>query len=211
MGYELARALLRADHEVFIIERSRERCDAIREELGSLVIVGSGCDEAVLKDAGVSRAEVFIAVTGSDPDNLAACQMAQHRFNVPRTISLISNAGNESLFRDLGVDVCINSTDIILSRIEEELPRNTLVHIMSVKGSNREVVSIRVPPDAAVVGRALEDISVPADSVISCIMRRDGALLAPDGDTVLQSEDEVVIITTVEEEEALREALTWVE
>ena len=211
VGYGLAKALIRSDHEVFIIESSPERCNAIREELGSLVVAGSGCDEAVLREAGASRAEVFIAVTGSDPDNLAACQMAQHRFNVPRTISLISNAGNEPLFRELGVDVCINSTDIMLSRIEEELPRNPIVHMMSIKGSNREVVSIRIPPDATAIGKTLRDISVPADSMISCIMKRDGALLAPSGDTILQSEDEVVIITTVEEEEALMEALTWVE
>ena len=210
VGYGLAKALLRGDHEVFIIEGSQERCDVIREELGSLVIAGSGCDEAVLKEAGTSRAEVFIAVTGSDPDNLAACQMAKHRFNVARTISLVSNAGNEPLFRELGVDVCINSTDIILSRIEEELPRNPLVHMMGIKGSNREVVSIRIPPDATVVGRYLGDITVPADSMISCIMKKDGTLLAPDTNAVLQPEDEVVVITTVEEEEALREVLTWV-
>ena len=211
VGYGLAKALIRSDHEVFIIEISPERCNAIREELGSLVIAGSGCDEAVLREAGASRAEVFIAVTGSDPDNLAACQMAQHRFNVPRTISLISNAGNEPLFRELGVDVCINSTDIILSRIEEELPGNPIVHMMSIKGSNREVVSIRIPPEATAIGRTLRDISVPADSMVSCIVKRDGTLLAPSGDTILQSEDEVVIITTAEEEEALMEALTWVE
>lgn len=211
VGYELAKTLLRGDHEVSIIESSQERCDAVNEELGSLVLAGRGSDEAVLKEAGASRAEVFIAVTGSDPDNLAACQMARHRFRVPRTISLVSNAGNEPLFRELGIDVCISSTDVILSRIEEELPRNPLVHIMGIKGSNREVVSIRIPPDAEVIGKSLGEVSVPPDSVISCILKRDGTLHAPDADIVLQSEDELVIITTLEQEEALREVLTWVE
>lgn len=211
VGYELSKALLRGDHEVSIIESSQERCEAVKEELGSLVLAGHGSDETVLREAGASRAEVLIAVTGSDPDNLAACQMARHRFNVPRTVSLVSNAGNEPLFRELGIDVCINSTDVILSRIEEELPRNPLVHIMGVKGSNREVVSVRIPPDAEVIGRSLGEISVPSDSIISCILKRDGTLHAPDADIVLQSEDEVVIITTLEQEEALREVLTWVE
>ena len=211
VGYELAKALLRGDHEVSIIESSQERCDAIKDELGSLVLAGSGSDEVVLKEAGASRAEVFIAVTGSDPDNLASCQMARHRFRVPRTISLVGNAGNEPLFRELGIDVCISSTDVILYRIEEELPRNPLVHIMGIKGSNREVVSVRIPPDAEVVGRPLAEISVPSDSIISCIVKRDGTLHAPDSEIVLQSEDEVVIITTLEQEETLREVLTWVE
>ena len=208
VGYELAKALIRDDHEVFIVEKSQERCNAIKEELGSLVIAGSGFDEAVLKEAGTSRADVFMAVTGSDPDNLAACQMAKHRFGVARTMSLVSNGDNEPLFRDLGVDVCITTSEIILARIEEELPRNQLVHMMDIKGSNREVVSIRIPQDSAAVGKALREIPVPANSIISCILKRDGNLLAADGELVLGHDDEVVIITTEEEEEALREALT---
>ena len=208
VGYELAKALIRDDHEVFIVEKSQERCNAIKEELGSLVIAGSGFDEAVLKEAGTSRADVFMAVTGSDPDNLAACQMAKHRFGVARTMSLVSNGDNEPLFRDLGVDVCITTSEIILARIEEELPRNQLVHMMDIKGSNREVVSIRIPQDSAAVGKALREIPVPANSIISCILKRDGNLLAADGALVLGHDDEVVIITTEEEEEALREALT---
>lgn len=208
VGYELAKVLIRNEHEVFIIEKSQERCNAIKDELGSLVIAGSGSDEAVLREAGTSRADVFMAVTGSDPDNLAACQMAKHRFGVSRTMSLVSNGDNEPLFRELGVDVCISTSEIILTRIEEELPRNPLVHMMDIKGSNREVVSIRIPQDSAAVGKALREIPVPANSIISCILKRDGSLLAADGALVLGYDDEVVIITTEEEEEALREALT---
>ena len=208
VGYELAKALIRNEHEVFIIERSQERCNVIKEELGSLVIAGSGSDEAVLREAGTSRADVFMAVTGSDPDNLAACQMAKHRFGVARTMSLVSNGDNEPLFRELGIDVCISTSEIILTRIEEELPRNPLVHMMDIKGSNREVVSIRIPQDSAAVGKALREIPVPTNSIISCVLKRDGNLLAADGALVLGRDDEVVIITTEDEEEALREALT---
>ena len=208
MGYHLAKALLKSEQEVFIVERSPRKCETIREELGSLVIVGDGCEEGVLKEAGTSRADVLIAVTGSDEDNLVACQIAKHRFQVPRTISLINNPNNERLFIALGVDVCVSSTDIILSHIEEELPTHSLVHFMAIKGSNREVVGIRIPPDAAVVGRVLRDVPIPDDSLISFIVKKDGTLLVPDTEAVLAPEDEVVVITTAEGEEALREALT---
>ena len=208
MGYHLSKALLKSEHEVFIVERSPRKCETIREELGSLVIVGDGCEEGVLKEAGTSRADVLIAVTGSDEDNLVACQIAKHRFQVPRTISLINNPNNERLFIALGVDVCVSSTDIILSHIEEELPTHSLVHFMAIKGSNREVVGIRIPPDAAVVGQALGNVRIPDDSLVSFILKKDGTLLVPDTDAILDSEDEVVVITTAEGEEALREALT---
>ena len=208
MGFHLAKALLKSEHEVFIVERSPRKCEIIREELGSLVIVGDGCEEGVLREAGTSRADVVIAVTGSDEDNLVACQIAKHRFQVSRTISLINNPNNERLFIELGVDVCVSSTDIILSHIEEELPTHSLVHFMAIKGSNREVVGIRIPPDAAVVGQVLREVSIPDDSLVSFIVKKDGTLLVPDTEVVLASEDEVVVITTAEGEEALREALT---
>jgi len=208
VGYHLSKALLKSQHEVFIIERSALKCEAIREELGSLAIVGDGCEESVLSEAGASRADVFIAVTGIDEDNLVACQIAKHRFHVPRTISLINNPNNEKLFIELGIDVCVSSTDIILSHIEEELPAHSLVHFMAIRGSNREVVGIRIPPDAAVVGQVLGEVSIPDDSLISFILKKDGTLLVPDSKAVLGSEDEVVVITTEEGEEALREALT---
>lgn len=208
MGYHLAKALLKSEHEVFIVERSPLRCEAIREELGSLVVVGDGCEEVVLKEAGTSRADVFIAVTGSDEDNLVACQIAKHRFKVPRTISRINNPNNEKLFMELGIDVCVSSTNIILSHIEEELPAHPLVHLMAIKGSNREVVGIRIPPDAVVVGQALGNVPIPGGSIVSFIVKRDGTLLVSNAEAVLGSGDEIVVITTVEGEEALRETLT---
>ena len=208
VGYHLAKALLRSEHEVFLIERSSRKSEAVREELGSIVIVGNGCEEGVLREAGASRADVFIAATGTDQDNLVACQIARHRFKAPRTISLINNPNNEKLFVALGVDVCVSSTDIVLSHIEEELPAHSLVHLRAIKGSNREVVGIRIPPDAATVGQVLREMPIPDDSLISFIVKRDGSLIVPHGEAVLGSGDEVVAITTSDGEEALREALT---
>ena len=208
VGFHLAKALLKSDHEVFITERSPQRCESIKEELGSVVVVGDGCEEAVLREAGISRADVFIAVTGNDDDNLESCQMAKHRFQVPRTIALINNPNNERLFRELGVDVCVSSTDIILSHIEEELPTHSLVHMMAIRGSNREVVEVRIPPDSAAVGRVIGEVSLPPDTIISFIVRKDGTLLVPDAEVALSSEDQVVAITTVDGEEDLLEALT---
>jgi trk system potassium uptake protein TrkA len=210
MGYHLAKALLKDEHEVFIVERSAPKCEAIREELGSLAIVGDGSEESVLREAGASRADVFITVTGVDEDNLVACQIAKHRFQVERTISLINNPNNEKLFVELGVDVCVSSTDIILSHIEEELPEHSLVHFMAIRGSNREVVGIRIPPDAAVVGHVLGEVSIPDDSLISFVLRKDGTLIVPDSEAILIPEDEVVAITTAEGEEALRDVLTGI-
>ena len=208
IGYHLSRSLLRSEHEVIIVERSAERCDAIRRELGNIVVPGDGCDEETLRRAGTARADVFIATTGRDQDNLVSCQIAKHRFRATRTIALVNIPSNGNLFEALGVDAWVSSTDVILHRIVEELPASSLVHLMRVRNANRQVVGIRIPSDAAVVGRSLGQVSLPSDSLISFIVKRNGTLLPPDQDAVLGTDDEVVAITTAEGEEILREALT---
>jgi trk system potassium uptake protein TrkA len=212
VGYNLAKTLLQRDHEVFIIESSSLKSEAIREELGSMVIVGDGTEEFVLKEAGASRADIFIAATGADEDNLVACQIAKHRFQVSRTISIINNQNNEKLFVELGIDVFGSSIDIILSYIDEGLQAHSLMDIGAIREGNREVVSvivgIRIPPEAAVVGRVLGDVSIPKGSLISVIWKKDGTFIVPDSEVVLGSGDGVVATTTADDEQALWEALT---
>ena len=208
IGYNLAKALLRDEHEVSLIERDAARCDAVRRELGSMVISGDACDEDTLRRAGASRAEVFIAATGRDQDNLVSCQVARHRFQVARTIALVNVPGNGKLFEALDVDAWVSSTDVILQRIEEEMPESALVHLMTVRSANRHVVGVRIPSDAAAVGRMLGEVELPAASLVCFVVRRNGTLLPPDADAVLESDDEVVAVTTTEDEDLLREALT---
>ncbi len=208
IGYNLAKFLLRAEHEVILVERAAARCEAVRRELGNMVIAGDGCNEETLRRAGASRADVFIATTGRDQDNLVSCQIAKHRFQAARTIALVNVPGNGKLFEALDVDVWISSTDVILHRIEEELLEGSLVHLMALRGANRHVVGIRIPSDSPLVGQTLGEANLPADSLVCFIVKRNGTLLPPEADTVLGTEDEVVAVTSAEDEDLLREALT---
>ena len=209
VGYQLSRALLASGHEVLAVERNSHRCEMVNDELGNICMGGDGSEPHVLEEVGASRGDVLIAVTGLDEDNLAACQLAKHRFNVPRTIALINNPQNDPLFKLLGVDVTVSSTDIILNHIEEELPTHPLIHhVMSLRESQRELVDIRIPPDSASVGKLLSELELPQESIISLVVSSDGEPHLPNGELQLQANDEVVAVTTPEEEEALLEALT---
>ncbi len=208
VGYSLARALMAGEHEVVAIDRDAKRCEAVEEDLGSIAKLGDGCEVGVLAEVGTARADVFIAVTGSDEDNLAACQLAKHRFNVPKTVSLINNPGNAALFKLLQVDVTISSTDLILSHIEEELPAHPLVHLRPILGTNKALVEIKVPPDAWVVGKALKDITLPDGTFFSLIISKEGRTEIPTEDTVFEANAEVIVVTNLDEEEVLWETLT---
>ena len=121
IGISLAKWLVAADHEVAVIDREGVNCSAVDEELGSVSVVGDGTEAGVLMKAGVNRADVLIAVTGRDEDNLVACQMAKHRFNVERTIALANIPDHERLFDMLGIGVTINATELVLNKVQEEL------------------------------------------------------------------------------------------
>jgi trk system potassium uptake protein TrkA len=210
VGYHLTRALLAIGHEVLVIEKDPHRCESLREELGSVALHGDGTEVQVLKQAGVRRADVVIAVAARDEDNLAACQLAKHLFNTPKAMALVKDPQNEPLFKLLGVDVTINTTHLILSTIEEEIPGHALVHLMNLKSSHVEMISINIPSDAAVVGMSLADIEVPPNSFISLVVKAQGPVL-PSEDVTLDSGDDVVAVTVPEEEHLIYETLTGAE
>ena len=210
IGYYLSKTLLSEGHEVLILEKDPARCDAICEELGSVVLRGDGCEARTLAEVGTERADMFIAVTDEDEDNLVACQVAKHKFNVPRTIARINNPKNEKIFKELGIDVTVSSTNIILEHIEEEVPTHPLVHLLTLKGGNLEVVEIKVPPDSSIVGKRMKEIGLPPDSVVALMVGKWGAVV-PTPETILEPEAQLIAVTKPEAEEALRAAITGTE
>ncbi|MCI0769763.1 MAG: TrkA family potassium uptake protein, partial [Chloroflexi bacterium] len=102
VGASIASTLIEMGHEVLLIERSESRCQVLRKEFGSVVMHGDGCEASLLADAGTDRADLFIAVTEGDEDNLVACQVAQHRFHVGRVVARVNDPKNERIFRAVG-------------------------------------------------------------------------------------------------------------
>ena len=121
VGGLLARRMVIADHEVAVIDRDAARCSALEDELGSVAVIGDGTEASTLAKAGTNRADVFIATTGRDETNLAACQLARHRFEALHTASLVNIDDHDSLFKILGIDLTINATNLLVDRIHGEL------------------------------------------------------------------------------------------
>jgi trk system potassium uptake protein TrkA len=206
VGYYLAKSLLRDEHEILIIERDKRKCDIISAELGGVVMRGDGTDSIVMEEAGMSRAELAIAVTGDDEDNLMICQMAKKKFGVKRTISRINNPKNEHIFKLLGIDHTVSVTDLILAQIEREIPAHSLVHLLTLKDVGMSFVEATVPEESPAVGKRLKDLPIPEDCVIPIVIR-DGKGIVPKGDTVLMAGDELVAVTTVQQEDVLERLL----
>ena len=207
VGYYLARTLLDEGHEIVVVEKDPVRTEFICNELGSVCVRGDGCEVATLTEVGTGRAEMFIAVTGDDEDNLVACQVAKHKFNVPRTVARINNPKNEAIFKELGIDVAVSSTNIILESIQEEVPTHSLTHLLDIRERGLEIVELKIPADAKTVGKKVKDIPLPPKSRLFLIIPKKEKPRLPTASTILQAEDQLIAVTTPESEEALRTAL----
>jgi len=208
VGYHLCKALLKEGHEVLVLDKDATKCENFEDELGSVCVRGDGCEVATLAEAGVSRAEVFIAATDEDEDNLVACQVAKHKFGVPRTIARVNNPENEKIFKKLGIDCAISVTDLILEHIEEEIPTHPLIHLLAMGEEGVEVVEVRIREESAAVGKSVKELSLPEDSVLALVIRNGEKPHVPTADTILKANDRVIALTPTGSEEALRKGLT---
>jgi trk system potassium uptake protein TrkA len=210
LGYYLLKALLKEGHEVLVLEKDARICKTITDELGSVCYRGDGCEAATLAEVGTGRADMFVAVTGDDEDNLVSCQVAKHKHNVPRTIARLRNPQNAAIFKKLGVDVTISSTDLILEAIEREVPTHPLTHLLTIDEKGLVIVDVKISPESATVGKTVRDLSMPEKSNLVLIIPNQGTARTPSPSTVLQAGDQIIAVTTQESEEALRSALSGI-
>lgn len=208
IGLPLISSLVASGHEVLAIEPDRNIAEGLRNKMGSVVLEGSATSSLVLRRAGASRADIFIATTTSDAENLAACLLAKNLFNVGRTIAVVNSQENTELFEQTGVDVTISTTDLVLANLSGALPAHPLLRLMPVRGRGLELVGIKVPEGASAVGRPLRDLQLPYGVHMNLIISAAGRTEVPTDDTVIEAEDEVIAVSPVESTRSLWETLT---
>lgn len=206
VGYYLAKGLLEQGHEVLLLERDSRRVAQLSEELGSSVAQGDACEARVLSDVGTERADLVIAVTGDDEDNLVICQMAKARFHVRRTIARVNNPRNDELFNRLGIDLTVSPTRTILHMIEAEIPHHTVVPLITLTRAGLSLVEVTVPADSPVAGQTLRDLHLPSSANVALIVRGEQNI-TPSGETVIEPEDRIFALATTEGEIALRQII----
>jgi trk system potassium uptake protein len=206
VGYYLTKTLLTEDHEVLLIEREPEKVETYSERLGAVLLQGDGAEAATLGEAGAARADVVIAVTGEDEDNLVICQMAKQKFHVGRTIARVNNPKNEHLFRLLGIDVTVSQTNFILNLIGQAIPERSFIHLMNLRYAGLAIVEASITEQSPVAHRAIADIELPVSCAIAAIARGKDIVI-PDSDTVIEVGDEIIAVTHLKQEEELRSLL----
>jgi trk system potassium uptake protein len=198
--YFLARQFVSEHHHVTVLNRDPTRSKEIAQQTKATVVVGEGSDVQRLEEAGARQADVLLALTSHDQDNLIACQIAQRIFGLPRVMALVSDPDNEAVFRQLGVETVFSVTRIIGSLIHQQTGFDDITALMPLAQGRINVTDVRLAAGSPAIGKTLIDLDLSEGSLIACIIR-DDEVLVPRGSTRLQVDDHLVLISDPEQQE----------
>jgi trk system potassium uptake protein TrkA len=207
VGSNLARTLIRAGHEVTLIEQRASRFDMLEAELEHQVHKGDATELYVLEQAGIRRPpDIVVAVTGDDEDNIIICQLARERYGVAKVIARVNDPRNQAYFDLLGISPTVSATGSIMALIEHEVPEHDLVHLLELRKENLEIVEVQIDNGAPAAGKTVEKLDLPEGSRLISIMRNGRSEIAV-GSTELQAGDQVLAILQPGKEDELRRVL----
>jgi trk system potassium uptake protein TrkA len=189
----LAREMLGKDQEVTLIESDHRRYRIVQEELKHNIAYGDATELWVLERAGIQRADLVIAVTGDDEDNILICQVAKEKYGVQRIVARVNNPRNLQHFKLLGIQPAVSATDLILRLIEHEVPEYGLVQLLALEEERLEIIELEVGRGSSAAGRRVRDVVLPDGSLIISVLR-DGTGFVPKADSVIEAGDQVLLI-----------------
>jgi trk system potassium uptake protein TrkA len=147
----------------------------------------------ILERAGIQRADLVIAVTGDDEDNILICQVAKEKYGVERIVARVNNPRNLLHFKLLGIQPAVSATDLILRLIEHEVPEYGLVQLLALEEEHLEIIEVEVGVGSPAAGRKVSEVTLPDGSLIISVLR-DGVGKVPKADSVIEAGDQVLLI-----------------
>ena len=210
VGTYIARELHASGHDVLIVEEDPNRVAqalANNEPEGVTWLQADACEVSEFVKAEPGKADVVVAVTGDDEDNLVISLLAKQEFGVPRVVARVNNPANEWLFNETwGTDVSVSTPHLLTALVEEALSVGSLVRLLAFEGGRVRLSEVTLADGSPAEGKEVQELGLPRDSTVVAILRQD-RVVVPRGDTVLFSGDEVVVLVSNESEDDVRTIL----
>ena len=205
VGLNTARQLLQLGHEIALVEQRKTRYDLIAGWIGEdSLVFGDGTEVWVLEKAGIGRADLVVAVTGDDEDNIIISQVATLKFGVPKVVARVNNPFNQPTFDLLGVENTVCATTAMLNLIMHELPAHKFVHLLSLKREQVEVVELEVSDNSPFAHTYVQDIALPAGVVLAAIVRAGHALVARGSTEILPGDYVLCLLPPGKEKDLIK-------
>jgi trk system potassium uptake protein TrkA len=207
VGTYIAEDLRAAHHDVLLIDSNLSLVNRLRPSLDVGWFVGDACEVNSLHAAGVEGADVMVAATGDDEDNLVISLLAKQEFAVPRVVARVNHPKNYWLFNETwGVDVSVSTPHLLTALVEEAVSVGSLVRLLQFEGGQARLVEVTLADTSPAAGKNIATLDVPRDATVVAVVR-DGHVVVPRGDTIVNVSDEVLVLVTPESEDAVKAIL----
>jgi len=208
VGRHLAFDLVERGHEVTLIEQDPQVLKKAQAAWPNVeLVLGDACELWVLERATIQSADVMVAATGDDEDNLVISLLAKQEYSVPRVLARVNHPKNEWLFTDQwGVDGAVSPPHILTSLVEEAITVGDLVRLLPLERGRVGLVELTLPEDSPNAGHPIYELRLPPDTAIVAILR-EGHTVIPQPETVLAGSDEIIALTAPEAEDQLRQVV----
>jgi len=207
VGTAIAADLHGNGHEVLLIEKEPELVERLRPTLDITWVAADACEVASLDAAGLGQADVAVAATGDDEDNLVISLLAKQEFAVPRVVARVNHPKNQWLFNESwGVDVSVSTPQLMTALVEEAVSVGSLVRLLQFGGGSAHLVEVTLAEGTPAEGVTLADLDLPRSATVVAVVREDH-LVVPRGDTVLSAGDEVLLLVTGDAEPLVQRLL----
>lgn len=206
LTYFLAKKFANAGYHLTVINHDESEARSIARQVKATVILGDGSSPAILEEAGAYEADVLLALTPKDQDNLVACQIAQIRYQVSRTIALVNDPNYQTVFRQLGITIAFSSTQILANLIDQQAEFFDLKSLFPVAAGKVNVTELVLDENSPAIGQMIQELSLPSGSLIGCIIRHEN-MIVPQGNSRLQAADRLILISQPDQSEKMLVAL----
>jgi trk system potassium uptake protein TrkA len=204
VGTAIAGDLHDTGHDVLVIENDIDLVASLRPVIPVEWLEGDACEVSTLRKANVDAADVMVAATGDDEDNLVVSLLAKMEFAVPRVVARVNHPKNRWLFNETwGVDVSVSTPHLLTALVEEAVSVGSLVRLVQFEGGGAHLVEVTLAEDSPAKGRPLAELAMPREASVVAIVRGRRVII-PRGDTVMGPGDEVVLLVTGESEDEVR-------
>ena len=206
LGTQVAQVLAASGNDVTLVDTDEARVDALRGRFGARLVVGDASEAAVQERAGAAHADLVVAATGRDEDNLVVSLLAKRRFAVPRVVARVNDDENSWLFdQRWGVDSAVPAAAPIVSLIEEATGAADTVALLRLSSAGVGIIETAITTGSKAAGRPLGAVDLPEGTLVATIVR-NGDPTAPTPQTVLQPGDELLLVSHSAGEEEIHAA-----
>jgi trk system potassium uptake protein TrkA len=192
VGSHLAKILEPSGKDIVVIEKNQQVCEKLSSEVNALVICGDASDKKTLEEAKIQMADVFVAVTGNDNENIVACQLAKYSYKVPLVLARVEDMNRAQMLRGMGIDLIVSPAHVAAMVFENAIALPGTTSILISETITR-AVEVTVSEESKVRGKRIRDLALPLECVFAAIYR-GGKLIIPHGDTALKSGDIIALI-----------------